>query len=96
MAIPSPKKEARGRKAAESLEKTFQKSEPAFSEQETKDMRDDMRDDMRKLNTKRSILNLRKKTKEYKEKKSGFVYEDEPRSKEAKELIRKGKVVGYT
>ena len=81
MTIPSPKKEARGREAAESLEKTFQKSGPAFSEQETKDMRDDMRDDMRKLNTKRSILNLRKKTLEYKagkkKKKQGVVTEED-------------------
>jgi len=59
MAIPSSEKEARGRRAAESAEKKF---EPAFSEQETKDMLDDLR----RLKTKESILNLRKKTLEYK------------------------------
>ncbi len=89
MAIPPPKKEARGRKAAESTEKMFG--------QEFKPMKFPV-DMQRELNTKRSILNLRKKTQEYKKKKEkkGFVYEDEPRSKKAKELIRKGKVVGYT
>jgi len=86
--IPSLKKEARGRKAAGSLEKTFnhiQKSEPAFSQQEIKDMRDDVqiRDDMRESDTKRSILNLRKKTLEYKagkkkkKKKHGVVTEED-------------------
>ena len=50
----------------------------------------------RELETKRSIFNLRKKTQEYKDEKKGFVYEDEPRSEKSKELIRKGKVVGYT
>jgi len=78
MTIPSPEKEARGRKAAESAEKKF---EPAFSEQEKKDMRDQMSDDMRKLDTKRSILNLRKKTLEYKagkkKKKQGVVNEED-------------------
>ena len=53
-------------------------------------------DMQRELKTKRSIFNLRKKTQEYKERKKGFVYEDEPRSEKSKELIRKGKVVGYT
>ena len=85
MTIPSPKKEVRGRRAAESLEKKFESKnfEPAFSEQETKDMRDDMRmrDDLRELDTKRSILNLRKKTLEYKagkkKKKQGVVTEED-------------------
>lgn len=77
MTIPSLEKEVRGRKAAESAEKS------------TADMQ-------REFETKRSIFNIRKKTQEYKEKKGGFVYEDEPRSKKAKELIRKGKIVGYT
>ena len=53
-------------------------------------------DMQREFETKRSLLNIRKKTQEYKEKNGGFVYEDEPRSKKAKELIRKGKIVGYT
>jgi|TARA_R100001463_G_scaffold106954_1_gene161552 hypothetical protein len=74
MAIPSSEKEARGRRAAESAEKKF---EPAFSEQETKDMLDDLR----RLKTKESILNLRKKTLEYKtgkkkKKKSSVTEED--------------------
>ena len=79
MAIPSPEKEARGRKAAESLEKKFEPKEfePAFSKQERKDMLDDLR----KLDTKRSILNLRKKTLEYKagkkKKKQGVVTEED-------------------
>ena len=79
MAIPSPEKEARGRKAAESLEKQFKptKFEPAFSEKEKKEMLDDLR----KLDTKRSILNLRKKTLEYKagkkKKKQGVVNEED-------------------
>ena len=85
MAIPSPEKKARGRKAADSLEKKFEPKEfePAFSEQEKKDMRDQMSDDMRKLDTKRSILNLRKKTLEYKagkkkkKKKQGVVNEED-------------------
>jgi len=74
MAIPSSEKEARGRRAAESAEKKF---EPAFSEQETKDMLDDLR----RLKTKESILNLRKKTLEYKtgkkKKKKGSVTEED-------------------
>tara|TARA_R100000030_G_C3226440_1_gene117207 strand:+ start:637 stop:870 length:234 start_codon:yes stop_codon:yes gene_type:complete len=53
-------------------------------------------DMQREFETKRSLFNIRKKTQEYKEEKGGFVYEDEPRSKKAKELIRKGKIVGYT
>jgi len=81
MAIPSPEKEARGRKTADSLEKKFEPKEfePAFSEQERKDMLDDLR----KLDTKRSILNLRKKTLEYKagkkkkKKKQGVVNEED-------------------
>ncbi len=55
MAIPPPKKEARGRKAAESTEKMFG--------QEFKPMKFPV-DMQRELNTKRSILNLRKKTQE--------------------------------
>ena len=62
MAIPSFEKEARGRKAQESAEKKFEQAEPAFSEQEIKDMQDDLR----RFKTKESILNFRKKTLEYK------------------------------
>tara|TARA_E500000305_G_C3863454_1_gene161716 strand:- start:289 stop:558 length:270 start_codon:yes stop_codon:yes gene_type:complete len=89
MAKVLPKKEARGRKAAESAEKAFQEFKPI--EKAPIDIQ-------REFKTKLSIIKLRNKTKEYKKKKEkkGFVYENEPRSKKAKELIRKGKAVGYT
>ena len=63
MAIPSPEKEARGRKAAESREKSD--AELLEDRQKNKEKFENMLDDMRILRTKESILNLRKKTLEY-------------------------------
>ena len=70
MAKVLPKKEARGRKAAESAEKEFgQDFEPVKVPIDIE----------REINTKRSIFYLRKKTQEYKRKKEkkGSVTEED-------------------
>ena len=61
MSIVLPKKEARGRKAAESAEKAFGQAAKEFKPIEEAPI-----DIQREFNTKLSILKLREKTKEYK------------------------------
>tara|TARA_R110000823_G_C15851063_1_gene492164 strand:+ start:748 stop:1014 length:267 start_codon:yes stop_codon:yes gene_type:complete len=88
MTIPSPEKEARGRKAAES----FEKSDAELFENRQKN-KERFEDNIK--NAKPLRLDKDGNVVKPSEKK-GFVYPDEPRSKKAKELLRKGKVVGYT